>query len=323
MPQLHAVMYHYVRDLSRTAFPRIKGMSCDGFYAQVEWLRAHFEMATLEAGIEFLQGRYRPKRDLCLLTFDDALKDHSKNVLPILSDRKIQGIFGIITGSVEEHTVAPVHMNHFLAASLDFAEYRSRFLAKLRETAPSVAAVLRVDANEAQRSYPLDTREEAVFKFLVNFVVPGDLRDRVIRELFTEHLGAEEEFAKQLYMSWSEIRELQLNGMAIAGHTHQHRPLSALTPGELQKDIQTCRALLDRNIRSQGLFPFSYPYGKRNSYSTDVIGELRNAGFHCAFDTESGSNLTGCDLYALHRIDCNGATDRLRTGAFSRRASVA
>ncbi len=31
LPQLHIVMYHYVRDLPRTRFPRIKGMMLDEF----------------------------------------------------------------------------------------------------------------------------------------------------------------------------------------------------------------------------------------------------------------------------------------------------
>src|SRR5689334_7596572 len=62
--QLHTVMYHYVRDLPRSRFPRIKGMLLAEFRAQVARLAEAYEMATLESALAFLHGDYLPKRDL-------------------------------------------------------------------------------------------------------------------------------------------------------------------------------------------------------------------------------------------------------------------
>ena len=81
---LHIVMYHYVRDLARTPYPRIKGMLLDDFERQVRALASEFEMATLESALDYVGGRYRPRRELCLLTFDDGLKEHYREVTPIL-----------------------------------------------------------------------------------------------------------------------------------------------------------------------------------------------------------------------------------------------
>ena len=94
---LQVIMYHYVRDLPNTRFPRIKAMLTDDFRAQVAQLKARYEMATLESALDFLGGTYRPARDLCLLTFDDGLRDHYTDVLPILAEEQIQGLFFIIT----------------------------------------------------------------------------------------------------------------------------------------------------------------------------------------------------------------------------------
>ena len=314
MPTLHAVMYHYIRDLPNTPFPRIKGMLVEDFRRQVQWLAENFEMATVESVLDFLKGDYEPKRDLCILTFDDAFKDHVDNALPILAEHKVQGVFGIITSSVEEQRVMPVHMNHFLAAALDFDQYKSEFIKMLNETTTAI----RVDENEAQRSYPLDNREVAAFKFLVNFLVPVATRDRIIGELFEKHLGSGDAFARNLYMTWDEVRSLQNEGMSLAGHTHEHRPLSSLTAAELAQDLGRCRALLDQHALPQILWPFSYPYGKTNSYSCAVIERLQDTGFHCSFDTESGGNGRGANLFALHRTDCNGAEAQLaKARAFS------
>lgn len=307
MSELHVVMYHYVRDLPRTAYPNIRGMLVDDFRAQVDWLRGTFEMATLECALAYLHGEYVPDKDLCLLTFDDGLKEHYSEVLPILAERQVQGLFGIITGCLEDQLVAPVHMNHFLTAALGFEEYRPAFLAETERIAPGLLARTRVDAAVAERSYPLDTREMASFKMLINFHLKADVRDATIRNLFARHFGAERDFACELYMSWEEVRQLQENGMLIAGHTHSHRPLSTLDDAELVKDVRACRSLLDRNLHPQALWPFSYPYGKRNSYSGQVIKELHAAKYHCAFGTEAGCNVPGTPVFELFRVDCNGA----------------
>jgi len=141
---LHIVMYHYVRDLPRTRYPAIKGMLLADFERQVRELAETFEMAPLETALAYLEGAYRPRRDLCLLTFDDGLKEHYRDVTPILSDLRIQGIFSAITACLEERVVVPVHMNHFLMAALDFAEYQGAFLERLPDEAswPDEASAL-------------------------------------------------------------------------------------------------------------------------------------------------------------------------------------
>jgi peptidoglycan/xylan/chitin deacetylase (PgdA/CDA1 family) len=310
--QLHVVMYHYVRDLPSTRYPKIKGMMLDEFRRQTAYLASHYEMATLETAIAFLRGTYRPANDLCIFTFDDGLKEHYTDVAPILSEYKIQGLFGVITSCIEDHVVAPVHMNHFLMAEMEFEAYRSAFMQRLQDTAPCALASAHVDPVVAQKSYPLDDREVATFKFLFNFALDAGVRDSIVEKLFDAHIGNQENFARELYMSWEEIRQLQRAGMLIAGHTHWHRPLSTLSDEEMNTDLSISRSLLDQNLDRQELWPFSYPYGKRNSYSAAAIRMLEQLGYSCAFNTEGGANTPGSPVFELNRIDCNGAIHQLQ-----------
>lgn len=311
-PELHVVMYHYVRDLPRTRYPRIKGIMLDEFRKQIAWLASHYEMATLEAALEFLRGAYRPVKDLFILTFDDGLKEHYTDVAPILSEYKIQGLFGVITSCIEDHIVAPVHMNHFLMAEMNFDEYQSVFIERLQEIEPAALASANVDRAVAQKSYPLDTQEVATFKFLFNFSLDANVRDKIVEDLFEAHIGDQKSFAQQLYMSWDELRQIQRAGMLVAGHTHWHRPLSKLTDQELNRDLCISRSLLSANLEPQPLWPFSYPYGKKNSYSNEVMRLLQQLGFSCAFNTESGANTPLTPMFELNRIDCNGVIQRLQ-----------
>ncbi len=299
-------MYHYVRDLPNTRFPRIKGLMLDEFHSQVRELASRFEMVTLQTALEFLSGTYSPAaRDLCILTFDDGLKEHYSDVAPILSEQNIQGLFGVITSCVHDHLVAPVHMNHFLMAELGFEPYSSVFLTRLRDEYPKAFIAAQVDPNEAQRSYPLDTRDVAAFKFLFNFTLDAAVRDRIVEQLFETYLGDQDSFARELYMTWDEVRQLQRAGMLVAGHTHWHRPLSTLTDDQLNIDLSVSRSLFDQNLDPQAIWPFSYPYGKRNSYSETAVEMLKQLGYTCAFGTEDGPNTGQTPLFELRRVDCN------------------
>jgi len=301
---LYVATYHYVRDLPRSRFPQIKGMLLDDFRNQVNMLPDLFEMATLNSAYDFLTGKYQPVRDLCLMTFDDGLKEHYCEVTPILREKDIQGIFFPITGCMQDHVVAPVHMNHFLLATLGCEQYRAAFVEELTTLGLADLAQTTMDKLIVQWTYPLDDCKTAQFKYLFNFILPPLYRDAIVQKLFEEWIGEEAAFAADLYLSWGEAREMQRAGMIMGGHSHTHRPLARLGNSELEADLGLCWKLMQANLDSQDLWPFSYPYGKADSFDERVIQKLRELGFCGSLCTEKGLNVPGVDLFAIHRVDC-------------------
>jgi peptidoglycan/xylan/chitin deacetylase (PgdA/CDA1 family) len=304
---LHVVMYHYVRDLPNTPWPRLKGMLTSAFRQQLRILQEHYELATLETALAFMQGAYTPTRDLCLLTFDDGLQEHYTEVTPLLVEHGIQGVFFLITSCVQEQRVASVHMNHVLMATLDFTEYQQAFFQRLRTLSALPDAMLQMDPQVVQRTYRWDAPEVAAFKYLFNFVLTADVRDQVVHSLFTDYIAPEASFAPGWYISWEEARAMQDAGMVLGGHSHRHQPLAPLSSADLAWDVRTCQQLVQANLRPQVDWPFSYPYGKTDTFNTQTIAHLRALGVTCAFCTEVGSNAPGSNLFAIRRIDCKDA----------------
>jgi peptidoglycan/xylan/chitin deacetylase (PgdA/CDA1 family) len=304
--RLWAIMYHYVRNTPRTRFPRIKGLSTRDFASQVETLARTHELASLESALAFLDGTYKPRRDLYLLTFDDGVKDHYTDVLPILSKHGIQGLFFLITGCIEDHKVAAVHKNHFLMAALDFPDYQSAFMERLHELSSETDTS--VDTHEVSRTYRWDSPEVATFKYLLNFRLPGKLRDQVLDSLFTIHLGSELEFARELYITWEEARQMQSAGMLLGGHSHHHLPLGRMDDDRQISDLVTCARLLHQHLLPQPLWPFSYPYGKTDSFNQTTIRTIHQLEFACSFATEIGPNVAGGEPFAIKRIDPKDVT---------------
>ncbi len=299
-PKLTVVMFHYIRDYSRTPFPRIKGMAIEDFTLLLRKLKDIYEMASLEAALSFISGDYSPSRDLCLLTFDDGLKDHY-HITPLLAENKVAGLFFVTTKCIEQGHVASVHKNHFLMAKLDFPDYKKSFIDRLMSLNRELD--MTVSSEEARKTYRWDSPEVAEFKYFLNFRVPSDLCRRVIDELFEAVFGPEEDFARDLYLSWDEVRAMQEEGMVIGGHTHNHLALSSLDYAVQEKDLRTCHDLLKSRLSPQALWPFSYAYGKRNSFNSDSVRILKDIGFCCSFATEVGINSVNTDRFCIGRID--------------------
>lgn len=51
MNKLNIVMYHYTRDLAHSRYPQIKGLDINLFRQQIEFLKSHFSVITMEEAI--------------------------------------------------------------------------------------------------------------------------------------------------------------------------------------------------------------------------------------------------------------------------------
>lgn len=299
---LHVVMYHYVRDLPDPRYPGLKGISTERFKSQLDLLAQKYEMATLESALAHVQGDYHPKRDLCLLTFDDGLKEHRTIAAPMLATRGLQGVFFISTGAYEQKTVFPVHENQLLLATLEFEEYRSHLLRLIHQQYPELDSK-NVDEQKACKAHRWDQPEIACFKYFLNACLPAEVRDSLISQIFNQNFGPEGEIAKELYLSRKDAVEMQEMGMALGGHSHTHVRLSNLEPAAQKKELQTCYDLLTQDAKPQALWPFCYPWGKRDTFDRITIETIVQLGFHCAFTSEPGSNPVGQPVYEHLRTD--------------------
>jgi peptidoglycan/xylan/chitin deacetylase (PgdA/CDA1 family) len=306
---LQVVMYHYVRERTRDRFPRLRALDLHVFRDQVAALGQRYEVASLESALAYLRGEYHPSRDMCLLTFDDGLKDHFAQATPILAERGMQGLFFLTPSCQRDGRVLGVHKNHFLQAEMGFASYRETFLQQLAQIAPVPTET--PSEQTLRATYRWDSLEEAAFKYLFNFQLPPAVRREVVDNMFRECLGDENSFARELYLDWDEARSMQADGMLLGGHTHAHRPLATLTEQEQAEDLAACREALRAMLGEQTYWPFSYPYGKLDSFQEHTVTLLRAMEFSCSFTSEAGSNGVGQDLYRLRRTDAKVAVSLL------------
>jgi len=114
--------------------------------------------------------------------------------------------------------------------------------------------------------YPYDDDATRRFKRLLNFELPYHELDPVLRILFEQFIGTDEEIAPKLYLSASDLRKCQDAGLEIGIHGHSHRVLSRLTEDEQRVELGTCVEALRKTCGLTELHA-SYPYGIDGSWN--------------------------------------------------------
>ena len=100
------------------------------------------------------------------------------------------------------------------------------------------------------------------------------------------------------YLSWAQIKEMSAARMDIQAHTLTHPHLTALAPGEAQREIAESKRIIESKL-NQPVVAFAYPFGEYNSATIEM---LKRAGFESAVTLASGYRQRADELFTLHRI---------------------
>jgi peptidoglycan/xylan/chitin deacetylase (PgdA/CDA1 family) len=99
------------------------------------------------------------------------------------------------------------------------------------------------------------------------------------------------------FLSWSEVRQLAVQGLEFGSHTCSHYALPELSPDESRCELEKSRTMLETQLGPDH-FPLSYPHGRT---SKEISRLSESLGYACAVTTELGPNDAECDLFALRR----------------------
>jgi peptidoglycan/xylan/chitin deacetylase (PgdA/CDA1 family) len=303
MPSLlTCVMYHYVRPLLASRFPRLKALELSQFRAQLDYLQQNYALISpndLRAHLN--EATPLPPRP-CLLTFDDGYSDHFDHVFPELQKRGLKAVFFALYSSLVgrkmlevnkiQFTLANVPQPEILAAELD-----TILMAQgLADPAPLRAAYLQPNR--------FDPPEVNYVKRVLQHALPQQARSVAVDLLFQRHVTADaSSFAQNLYLTQDQARIMLSEGMEFGGHGDLHLWHARATKTELASEITgSQRTLAAIGAPVTGGF-YSYPFGNEDAA---VRAGVRAAGFGAAFTVEPAlCDLTSADPLRIARLDTN------------------
>lgn len=159
------------------------------------------------------------------------------------------------------------------------------------------AAIRKVDAfsvpmNGSEETFPTSTLEEKIkahhrIYWWLRSLDEDDARG-IVQTLGETFDIDGEAIAKELMMTWNEVREIARSPLAtIGGHTSGHYALAKLSEERMHAEVDIN---LDRLEQELGTRPqhFSYPYGCENSAGPREFAFLASRGMKTATTTRKG-----------------------------------
>lgn len=303
---LTVVMYHYVRELKLSRYPKIKGLDVNLFEEQVKFLLKHYEVLKMEEVIDCLDKDIKLPNKSVLLSFDDAYLDHYNNVFPILDAYGVQGSFYVPVQAIREHKLLDVNKIHFLLAVVSNVSF--------------IVDDLKMLLCHYQYSYKLETFDyyydklaklgkydspDIVFiKKLLQVELVEELRIKITSQLFEKYVGvAENAFSRELYMNEIQLKHMIRNGMHVGCHGYNHYWWNRLPRVQVEREITLSLEFLSSLGVDMDKWTACYPYG---SYDQQAIDILEEKGCKLALTTDVAvAQLVKSKRFVIPRLNTN------------------
>lgn len=299
------VMYHFVRPLGSSRFPRLAALDVSAFREQLEYVRRHYSPIWLSDLMAAADGLTTLPSSPIVLTFDDGYSDHYRHVFPQLAERRLPATFFPVRSALVDRVVLDVNKVQFVLAAANGVHSIVQEIERAIESSrdPTVRSIADYRAAWWVAS-TFDEPEIVYVKRMLQHALPESIRRPLLDDLFRRFVTEDEAaFAADLYFTTEHAREMHAAGMEFGGHADRHIPLPSLPRAAQAKEIDGALRALDAIGVSRQRFAYSYAKGEYNADSVDL---LRERGCGLAVTNRAGlARPVRDELLTLPRIDTN------------------
>ena len=266
MNNLTIIMYHYVRNLKNSDYPKINGIDIKFFNRQLDYIQSKFNVIGYKDIKNSLLDDKKLPNNACWLTFDDGMSDHFKNVFPILRLRKISAGFFPPAKAIEKREMMDVHKIHILMASKKNEEILKELKKFLGKTEYKKKWI------KYAKKDNLNSKTEAFIKRILQKGLSISKRKSIIKDLFYKNVTSDEKsFANEFYMKKSEIKEMINENMYFGSHGYNHLWMDTLDQASQEREIDKSLKFLKSVGATTKNWAMCYPYGAYNLSLKRVI----------------------------------------------------
>lgn len=273
------IMYHYVRELKSSKYPRIKGLDYSDFVNQIDYLKRSYNILSME---EFITNDFDTTKRNCVLTFDDGYIDHYEFVFPTLIDKNVKGSFFTPVDTINDNKLLDVNLIHLILASGEDFKILDRLIFHYGNMELQIPINNYIESINTFSRY--DTETTIIIKRLLQTVLPFEIRTNICRYLLNDFLGeSEKDLSKSFYLTKQNIREMISEGMHFGSHGKSHFWFSSLIKSEQEKEIKSSIEFLSSLYDDKFDLTMCYPYG---DYNKDTLDLLEEYNFQIAVTTK-------------------------------------
>lgn len=302
---LIVVAYHRIVDSRQTkdfytSYDR--GLDAKVFEAHLISLKRHFRLVDLGEFIKAATDPSGPQQHTALITFDDADADLQQHAIPLLKKHKVPAVvFAPVTNVDQQQQLWHVRISNLVKYAT--SDQWTDMLTAAKSLSTEVAAVLgQYELPPAAQRRPLSLAINCACD-----QIDHDTIDRLV-EKWESIVRPQEEIPIRC-TDWTELRQLQDDGLKVESHTLSHRKLTTLSDEEVQSELVDSKRVLEQQLQTK-VSAIAYPQGYCNE---NVWRQAVKAGYKVGFTTERflcSTPIEGLDLMRIPRVGLNGTTVR-------------
>lgn len=214
---------------------------------------------------------FNTKKDLLILSFDDAFLDFYQNALPILNKKKIPAVQHVITQCAQNgETFWTQKLNQIIEIC-----YKRQIPLSIEELNYF---------NKNLTCYNVGKTALEIYKMLLN----NKNRNFIISNIL-QNLNINIENTPM--MNWEHLKEIANFKISIGSHTHSHDNLKYLNDEEILYELTYSKQLILKNI---GIEPISIAY-PNSQYNSNVFNISKDIGYKILYI--SGNKFNNIDNY--------------------------
>ena len=293
------IMYHYVRDLNNSNYPKIKGLDIKEFENQLIFLSKNYNVISIE---DFYNKNFNINKKTCVLTFDDGYVDHYDFVLDKLLKYKMKGAFFTPVDVVSNDKVLDVNKIHLILASASEDLILSRI--KYHFSKLNFENTLDFYIKKIDTLSRFDTKKTIIIKRLLQTVLDLETRNLLCNKLIEEFISkSEKELSAELYLNYNQISEMIDNGMHFGSHGKSHFWFNSLNLKQQEFEINESFKFLNSINKKDFLLTMCFPYGNYNDITLNLLKKYK---FKLGLTTVSKIyNSIKDDILLIPRLDTN------------------
>ena len=303
MKKIYFITYHYVRKIKKSKYPNLKGLEIDVFKSQLDKINKKFDILNFNSLLNIFKNKeYNLKRNACVLTFDDGYKDNIKYVLPELKKRNLSGFFFPSVESSLQKKVLDVNKIQFI---LEAEKSRDKILKIiLNNINGDLKKKIIKEKSFFINKHPYDDTKTSFIKHILQSKILKNSKKKMTNSLFNKIVTMNEgKFAKELYLSKSDIKKLFNEGMHIGCHGANHLRLNELSNKQAILEVNKNIKFLKKIGVFKENWIMCYPYG---AYDAFIKRFLKKKKCFLGLTTNHGyENNIKFNNLEIKRIDCN------------------
>ncbi len=293
-PVARIIPYHNVAGSGDPVF----GMPEAAFRSQMEFLKRHYRVVTLDEVSDMLAGRRPWVERAVAITFDDGYEDNCRVAWPILRELRLPATIFLTTD--------------YIGAGRGI--WLNRLHLALRESplgALPAPEALGPDAPPLPLRSP-EERDSAGFA-LVDALYHRPPQEReALTECLIERLQVDLATRSPTpsalrFLSWDQVRTMAEEGAVTFGsHGCSHSIVSRLTDETLREELSASKAVIERET-GRPVRHFAYPNGGPGDWDDRAVRLLPELGYETAVTMCKGLVQAGVQPFALPRVGYLGA----------------